>query len=303
MTEPNWALASKKRNLIERARIVQTIRAFFVADDFLEVETPQRIPANAPELHIDPISSGEQWLQTSPELAMKRLLAAGYDNLFQICRVWRDAERGRNHLPEFTLLEWYRPGHDYTALMGDCESLLQVLVPKGTISFQGKDIDLTSPWPRLTVDEAFNRFASCSLQDALASDRFDEILTSEIEPCLGPDPLFMTEYPAEMAALARLSPENPTSAERFELYIGGLELANAFSELTDPVEQRRRFESDETARRATGKPPIELPEPFLSELKTLPKAAGIALGIDRLVMLLTDSPTIDQVVAFAPEQL
>lgn len=303
MTEPNWALASKKRNLIERARIVQAIRAFFVAHDFLEVETPQRIPANAPELHIDPVPSGDRWLQTSPELTMKRLLAAGYDNLFQICRVWRDAERGRNHLPEFTLLEWYRPGHDYTTLMGDCEALLRTLVPEGTINFQGKTIDLSSPWPRLTVAEAFERFASCSLQNALESDRFDEIITSEIEPNLGSAPLFLTEYPAKMAALARLKPDAPNVAERFELYIGGLELANAFSELVDPIEQRQRFEAEEATRRIADKPAIELPEPFLNELTTLPASAGIALGVDRLVMLLTDCPTIDQVVAFTPEQL
>ena len=303
MTEPNWALASKQRNLIERARIVQAIRAFFVALDFLEVETPQRIPANAPELHIDPVASGDHWLQTSPELAMKRLLAAGFGNLFQLCRVWRDGERGRKHLPEFSLLEWYRPGRDYTTLMTDCEQLLLTLVPAGTVDYQGTNIDLAPPWPRLTVAVAFERFASCSLIEALATDRFDEIVTDEIEPQLGMDPIFLTEYPAELAALSRLKPDDQNFAERFELYIGGLELANAFSELTDPIEQRRRFEAEETVRRTTGKPLVNLPEPFLNELVTLPEAAGIALGVDRLIMLLTDSPSIDHVVAFTPEQL
>ena len=303
MTEPNWALASKKRNLIERARIVQTIRAFFVAHDFLEVETPHRIPANAPELHIDPVESGECWLQTSPELAMKRLLAAGYGNLFQLCRVWRDGERGRNHLPEFSLLEWYRSGHDYTTLMTDCEQLLSSLVPTRSITYQEKTIDLTPPWPRLTVAEAFERFSSCGLSQALASDRFDDILTSEIEPQLGTNPVFLTEYPAEMAALSRLKKEDQNISERFELYIGGLELANAFSELTNPAEQRLRFENDEAARRAAGKPAVDLPEPFLNDLSTFTESAGIALGVDRLIMLLTDSLSIDQVVAFTPEQL
>jgi lysyl-tRNA synthetase class 2 len=303
MTEPNWALASKQQNLIQRARIVQAIRAFFVARNFLEIETPQRIPANAPELHIDPLPSEEMWLQTSPELAMKRLLAAGYGNLFQICKVWRDGERGRNHLPEFSLLEWYRPGDDYTTLMSDCEQLLHHLVPTGRINYQGTAIDLTTPWPRLTVAEAFERFSSCTLQETLATGRFDDIMTDEIEPQLGDGPIFVTEYPTEMAALARLKPDDPTCAERFELYIGGIELANAFSELTDPAEQRNRFKTEEQARRAAGKPEIDLPEPFLNELKTMPEAAGIALGVDRLVMLLTDSSSIDQVVAISPEQV
>ncbi len=303
MTEPNWALASKQNNLIERARIVQAIRAFFVARNFLEIETPQRIPANAPELQIDPLPSGKMWLQTSPELAMKRLLAAGYGNLFQICRVWRGGERGRNHLPEFTLLEWYRPGADYTSLMSDCEQLLQQLSPCGAIRYQGRTIDLKIPWPRLTVTEAFEQFASCSLSAALVANRFEEILTTEVEPQLGTDPIFLTEYPAELAALARLKPGDATCAERFELYIGGLEIANAFSELTDPAEQRQRFNADESARRAAGKPAIDLPEPFLAELETMPEAAGSALGVDRLIMLFTDSLTIDQVVAITPEQL
>ena len=303
MTEPNWALASKKRNLIERARIVQAIRAFFVVREFLEVETPHRIPANAPELHIDPVKSGDSWLQTSPELAMKRLLAAGYGNLFQLCRVWRKEERGRNHLPEFSLLEWYRSGHDYTTLMTDCEQLLSSLVPTRSINYQGTTIDLTPPWPRLTVAEAFGRFSNCGLNQALANDRFDDILTSEIEPQLGTNPIFLTEYPSELAALARLKTDDPTCAERFELYIGGLELANAFSELTDPAEQRLRFENDEAARRAAGKSAVELPESFLNELSTFTESAGIALGVDRLIMLLTDSLSIDQVVAFTPEQL
>lgn len=303
MTEQNWALASKQRNLTERARIVQAIRAFFVDGDFLEVETPQRIPANAPELHIDPLPSGEMWLQTSPELAMKRLLAAGYGNIFQICKVWRGAERGHRHLPEFSLLEWYRPDRDYNSLMIDCERLLNTLLPAGRLDYQGTSIDLRAPWQRLTVTEAFERYADCNIDEALATDRFDEIISDEIEPQLGKNPVFLTEYPAAMAALARLKPGDSSRAERFELYIGGLELANAFSELNDPAEQRRRFESDAAARWADGKPAVELPEPFLQELENLPEAAGIALGIDRLIMLMTDCTTIDQVVAFTPERL
>ena len=299
----NWALARKRQNLEKRARILQQVRAFFIDRGFLEVETPCRIPANAPELHIDAVDAGGAVLHTSPELAMKRLLAAGYPDLFQLCQVWRADERGSRHLPGFTLLEWYRRDADYTALMGDCEALLHHLAPAGGFSWQGRAIDLAPPWPRLTVAEAFRRHASCSVEQALSDGRFDEILTAEVEPGLGPGPLFLVDYPAPLAALARLKPDEPAVAERCELYLGGLELANGFSELTDPVEQRRRFNADEQARRAAGKPPRPLPEPYLEELHNLPPCAGIALGIDRLVMLLTDAAEIGEVVAFTPEQL
>jgi lysyl-tRNA synthetase class 2 len=303
MTEQNWALARKQQNLIQRARILQQVRAFFVDRGLLEVETPCRIPANAPEPHIDAIDAGGSVLQTSPELAMKRLLAAGYPDLFQLCRVWRKGERGSRHLPEFTLLEWYRRDADYATLMTDCEALLGHLAPSGQLTWQGTAIDLTPPWPRLSVAEAFRRHASCSIDEALERGCFDEILTLEVEPCLGAGPLFLADYPAELGALARLKPGDPIVAERVELYLGGLELANGFSELTDPTEQRARFAADEAIRRAAGKTPRPLPEPYLKDLPNLPPCAGIALGIDRLVMLLTDTPDIAAAVAFTPEQL
>lgn len=302
--EVNWQLAKRRPALEARARIVQTIRAFFIAKDFLEVETPQRIPVNAPELHIDAVRSGDWALQTSPELCMKRLLAAGYPRIFQICRVWREAERGSRHLPEFTMLEWYRSNADYRALMDDCEALLCNLVPSGVLMVGGKEILLAEPWERLTVSAAFAAYSSTSLEQALADDRFDELLSLEVEPLLGQRrPTFLYDYPAELAALARRKEDAPEIAERFELYIAGLEIANAFSELADPVEQRQRFTADEAARRALGKEPLPLPEKFLSELKNLPPAAGIALGIDRLVILLTGAATIDDVVAFSTEEL
>jgi lysyl-tRNA synthetase class 2 len=303
MSDVNWALARKLDTLKKRARILQQVRAFFVGRGLLEVETPQQIPANAPESQIDAVAAGAWVLQTSPELAMKRLLAAGAPDLFQLSRVWRANERGRRHLPEFTLLEWYRRDADYTALMSDCEALLAHLVPAGRLDWQGSAIDLTPPWPRLSVADAFRRHAGCSADTALAAGRFDELLALEVEPRLGPGPLFMVDYPAPLAALARLKPDDPRVAERCELYLGGLELANGFSELTDPREQRARFVRDEAARRAAGKPPRQLPEPYLAELAALPPCAGMALGIDRLVMLLTDSAALDEVVAFTPEQL
>lgn len=304
MSEPNWALSRKRQRLTERAQIIQSIRSFFIDRGYLEVETPHRIPANAPEPHIDAIASGTCALHTSPELAMKRMLAAGYEQLFQICRVWREGERGQFHLPEFTLLEWYRGGIDYNALMNECMELLFVLLPEGKLNRGGRTIDLTMPWHKLTVTEAFTQYASMDLNQALASDCFEEILTGEVEPHLGKEkPTFLTEYPSSLAALARSKPGEPKVAERFELYIDGLELANAFSELTDAKEQRRRFEKDEELRRTAGKTPYPLPEKFLAELENMPEAAGIALGLDRLIMLITEAEKIDDVVAFGPDDL
>ncbi len=304
MSDPNWGLLKKKHHLNERARMMQTIRAFFVENAFLEVDTPYRIPCNAPEAHIDQVTSCGQVLHTSPELCMKRLLAADYERIFQLCHCWRAGERGQRHLSEFTMLEWYRAKADYTHLMDDCEKLLRALCPQGTLSYQGTAITLQEPFERLPLSEAFHRYAPMTLAETLEKECFDEIYSQHIEPNLGQQrPTFITHYPAEMAALARLCPKDPDHAERFELYIAGMELANAFSELNDPVEQRQRFIAEQALREQMGKRPSLLPEPFLQELEHLPPSAGIALGIDRLMMILTDSATIDEVVAFTPEML
>ena len=302
--DPNWALTRKRLNLEKRARILHRIRAFFMEAGYLEVSTPHRVPANAPESYIDPVGSEGWYLHTSPELCMKRLLAAGYERIFQICPCWRGQERGSRHLPEFTMLEWYRTDIDYNSLMDECEALLTSLVPDGTLRWQGQTLRLESPWERLTVSEAFHRYGSVSLEQALATETFDEVIAFEIEPKLGCErPTFLTEYPGSLAALARRKPGQPEVAERFELYVLGMELANAFSELTDASEQRQRFEAEESRRQAAGKPPYPLAEKFLTELPLMPESAGIALGLDRLVMLLTDANTIDEVVAFTPEEL
>lgn len=235
---------------------------------------------------------------------MKRLLAADYGHIFQISHCWRDAERGDRHLPEYSMLEWYRPDTDYTQLMEDCEQLLRVLASEDTINYQQQTINLAPPWPRLTVAEAFGQFSSVPLEEALERDLFDQIISLEIEPKLPTDtPVFLTEYPRSHASLARTCPANPAIAERFELYLGGLELANAFSELTDSEEQEKRFLAEEQLRIDVGKAPYPLAKKFLTELATLPSAAGIALGMDRLVMLLCDCNRIDDVVSFTPEQL
>ena len=272
------------------------------------METPIRIPAPAPETHIDAQPSGSWFLQTSPELCMKRLLAAGYPRIFQICKCFRRNERGRRHLPELTLLEWSTAGTNYNGLMAQCEALFgsvaRVAGSGDMLRYHGQRIDLTPPWPRLTVAEAFDRLSSVSVEEALKENRFDEVMGLDIEPQLGIDkPVFLYDYPAACGALARLKPEDCRLAERFELYIGGLELCNAFTELTDPTEQRLRFEEERKMRRLAGKSVTPMPAKFLSALKEMPAAAGNALGIDRLVMLFADTTEIDDVVAFTPEEL
>ncbi|KAF0221705.1 MAG: lysyl-tRNA synthetase class [Geobacteraceae bacterium] len=304
----NWPLARRRSALQARARIIQEIRRFFNGEGYLEVETPLRIPAPAPESHIDAVPSGAWFLHTSPELCMKRMLAAGYGRIFQICHCWRDGERGSLHLPEFTMLEWYRIDADYRDMMDDCEALVRAVAHimgfGNTIRCMDGEISLNGPWERLRVGEAFERYGGMSMEEALERDLFDEIMVRDIEPQLGiGKPTFICDYPAARGALARLQENNPVVAERFELYIGGLELANAFSELTDAVEQKRRFLAEEEYRRSQGRPPYPLPGNFLDELSNMPPSAGIALGVDRLVMVLLNAESIDEVVAFTPEEL
>ena len=297
-----------KRNLKLRARIIQSVRQFFIANDYLEVETPYRIPSPAPEAHIDAEISGRWFLHASPELCMKRLLASGYDRIFQICKCFRQKERGRRHLPEMTLLEWYTVGHNYLNMMEQCEELIGFLGRQiglgDCLFYQGKNIDLKAPWPRMSVGNAFDRFAPISMEEALSQNRFDDVLACDVEPNLGLEkPLFLYDFPAKCASLARLKADNPSIAERFELYIGSMELCNAFSELTETAEQIKRFEQEQSIRSRSGKSIFPLPEKFIQSLPLMPEAAGNALGLDRLVMLFTDTTTIDDVVAFIPEEL
>jgi elongation factor P--(R)-beta-lysine ligase len=301
-------MTSQHKNLFLRAGVIKSIRGFFEARGFLEVETPQRIPANAPEEHIEPYTSGELYLHTSPEICMKRLLCRGHDKIFQICRCWRSGERGSKHVPEFTMLEWYRANSNYYDLMKDCEELLlhvtEVCCSAKTIYYNTKPIAVDKGVVTISVAEAFKNFCDVGMEDAVRDGSFDERMVTQIEPALVQDkPVILMDYPIEMAALARSKSGNPSVAERFELYAGGLELANGFSELNDPVVQRDRFSSANLKRTGAGLPPLPTPEPFLQELATMPPSAGIALGIDRLVMLFADTNTIDDVIAFTPEQL
>jgi len=297
-----------KSRLYTRAEVIQSIRTFFIDREYLEVETPVLIPAPAPEANIDAIKTPNGFLHTSPELCMKRLLSQGYSQIFQICKCFRDSERGHLHLPEFTMLEWYSAGADYYELMDECrEMALHVTSELGTgdrFEYQGKGIDLSGEWERITVKEAFSKYAGITPEEAIESGNFDEIMVTQIEPSLDKStPVFLYDYPASLAALSRIKKDDAEVAERFELYIGGLELANAFSELTDHVEQRERFLEEEKKRKKAGKAEYPFPERFIHDLEHMPPSAGIAFGIDRFVMLLTDSATIDEVVTFTPEKL
>jgi len=302
------AFSNRKPLLLLRARIVQSVREFFISRDYLEIETPQLIPAPAPEAHIESIPVGDRYLHASPELCMKRLLAKGFHRIFQIARCFREGERGDLHLPEFSLLEWYRTGIDYHDLMDECEALFLFLAQKlgrGTgLHCRGLDIDLNTPWERLSVETAFERFATIPLDQALLNNHFDPVIVNDIEPNLGiKTPTFLYDYPASLAALARLKPGSPSVAERFEIYVAGIELANGFSELNDPLEQRRRFKKELKQRVSLGRRVSPMPEKFLKDLSNMPETAGIALGLDRLVMIFGDARTIDEVVAFTPEEV
>ena len=239
--------------------------------DFLEVETPLRCPSIIPEAHIDPMTSQGEYLQASPELCMKRLLARGVDKIFQICKCFRQGERGQRHLPELTLLEWYAVHQTYEDLMTQCQGLLrhiaQGLGSPGCLVYQDTSLDLANAFERMTVAGAFERFSNVSLNQALDAGCFDEIISFDIEPHLGTSrPCFLYDYPISMASLSAVHPEKPDTAQRFEMYAAGIELANGFTELTDPELQRKRFERENELRVRQGKTKLPLPEAFLSDL-------------------------------------
>jgi lysyl-tRNA synthetase class 2 len=301
-------LARRKPNLRRRALIYEYIRDFFKERDFLEVDTPIRSPAIAPEEFITPFRSEDWFFAASPELYMKRLLAAGYEKIFQLSHSFRRGERGRWHNPEFTMLEWYRAGADYSQIIADIEEIVTTVAGRlgfkhDRIEYQGQAIDIKSPWPRLTVRDAFLRAAGWDSVYKPDSLRFDKDFVLKVLPSFSPlRPTVMMDYPAPMASLARLKSDNPRVAERAEVFIGGLELANAYSELTDAIEQEKRFrEVIEKLQKERGQT-MPLPEKFLKALAHLPECAGVALGIDRLVMLFCDASSIDDAMAFTEEE-
>jgi lysyl-tRNA synthetase class 2 len=300
-----------------RARLLQSVRRFFNDRGYTEVETPYAVRTPGEEVHlqafrterVDPYGERESlWLHTSPEFAMKRLLAQGSGPIFQLARVWRNGEASDRHLHEFTLLEWYRPHATLSDLMDETEALLRATLPPGACDL--------SHFERLTMAEAFTRHAGCDLlatagdAPALAAqagtrlrdgedweDLFFRLLLERIEPVIGQaHPTFLTHWPAAQAALARRDPADPRVAERFELYASGLELANAFVELTDAAEQRSRFLHDRARRHGlNGGPDWDIDEALLAALPQMPPCAGIALGFDRLAMLATGADDIRDV--------
>jgi lysyl-tRNA synthetase class 2 len=339
MTQPNppwWRpdIFARRRPMLEmRTRLTAATRAFFAERDFLEVDTPalQISPGLEPHLTAfatEIVASDRQsrhtlYLHTSPEFAMKKLLAAGLPRIFQLAHVFRDGERASTHHPEFTMLEWYRPG-DYAGIIEDATQLMAHLAKvagRSRVSWRDIECDLAAEPETITVRAAFARHAdglellsTAGDVDALTrqagrigvrvaeGDRWDDlalrILAERIEPALGAGrPAFLTEYPAEMASLARLKPGDPTVAERVELYVCGLELANGFSELTDAEEQRRRFTADMNLKEQLYGVRYPLDEDFLAALAHgIPDSAGMALGFDRLVMLLTGAEHIEDVL-------
>ncbi len=298
-----------------RAAFFSSVRSFFTQHDFLEVDTPIRQPVIIPESNIEPIAAEGNYLQTSPELCMKRLLASGCERIFQICPCFRKGESGRHHLEEFTMLEWYRSGATYLDLMKDCEELFVYILRQLGRQFPVDHIlpgeslviheDALAPgmqWERLTVTEAFEQYSPSPLDAVMQENTFDEILVEYVEPQLGRNaPVFLYDYPIELASLARKKRGNERLAERFELYWQGLELANGFSELTDSKEQHSRFQ-DEIARiEKDNRKSSGMPERFLKSLENLEEAAGIALGLDRLFMLVIGKKSLREAVTFAPE--
>lgn len=328
--------AARMPHLRARGEALRAIRRHFEAAGFAEVDTPalQISPGLEPHLRafattLDEPGAGPRsfFLHTSPEFTMKKLLAAGVPKLFQLGHAFRNGERGATHHPEFTLLEWYRAGATYLDLMTDCEKLLLVAIEAtggDRFAWKGRTADPRRPWHRITVAGAFAEYCGIDLlvtapdpeRPSLAlladaakplgiaphagddwEDLFFRIFLEHIEPKLGIGaPAILTDYPIAMAALARAKPEDPRLAERFEVYVGGLELANGFSELRDPAEQRRRFERDRARKRARYGEAYPIDDDFLAALGAMPPSAGIALGFDRLVMLATGAERIDDVL-------
>lgn len=323
-THPNdWPPSATRAHLQLRAQLLQRLRAFFAERDVLEVETPLLSSAAAtdPQLHSfstrytgpGAASGRTLYLHTSPEFPMKRLLAAGSGPIYQLCKAFRDGEAGRRHNPEFSLLEWYRPGYDHHRLMDEVAELVRyaledrlVLTATETLTYEDAFLKYTGLNP-LTASGA--QLAACARHHGIATTDLgidavdawrDVLLTHLVEPHLGQGHLsFLYDYPASQAALARLRPDQPSVAQRFELYLQGIELANGYHELGDAHEQRRRHDRDLATRAAQGLPQVPPDERLLAALAHgLPDCAGVALGVDRLVMLAAGAHSLAEVMAF-----
>lgn len=325
-----------KNNFETRIKIVKLIREFFWSQNFLEAETPiaARLPGQEPYLNPIPVIFHEldgaetrMYLQTSPEFALKKILAAGYEKIFQICKCFRDYEQfGGNHNTEFTMIEWYRAPGTLEDIMDDTEKLFKYVAEKLGISeveYKNKKVNVTGEWERLSMREVWKKYVGVELNDYLTSEKmaelaqargltaengepyedlFFKIFLNEIEPKLGMEkPIMIYDYPEQMCSLSRLSKNDPRYAERFELYIGGLELANAFGELTDAVEQKKRLEADKEKRARLGKETWSVDPDFINAIKQIgsvnfSSVGGIALGIDRMIMLFIGAKDINEVI-------
>jgi lysyl-tRNA synthetase class 2 len=316
-------LAGRRSALEARSRVVRAARAWFEAEGFLEVETPARVRAPGQEIHLDALPSGDRWLVTSPEYHMKRLLGAGFERIVQLGKAWRAGEVGPHHQPEFLIAEWYRAGAPLPAVADDCEALVRVAARAA--GAPPLELDLSGPFERTTVREVVERHAGIELfgdesADALAAkargagvdvtgrtswdDVFFQLWLDRVEPRLGRGrPTFVFDWPAPLGALARRKTDDPRLVERFELYANGLELANAFGELTDAAEQRARFIDELATRARMGKAVYDLDERLLEALPHMRPTSGVALGMDRLVMLVLGATDIRDVVAFADDEL
>ncbi|MET0283318.1 MAG: EF-P lysine aminoacylase EpmA [Polyangiales bacterium] len=302
----------KQRRLFARARVASVVREFFDSRGFLEVETPLVVPSPGLDVHLDAVSvqtrGGERFLITSPEYQMKRLLAGGLEHIYQLAKCFRNEEHGERHQPEFTMLEWYRAYSGVEAMMRDTEELVcevaYALNGKPYLETSKGKIDVEPPWPRVTVREAFARFAQVDVKE-LDDATFYQLLVDKVEPALADmGALFLTDYPARMASLARKKPDDDSVAERFEAYVGGLELCNGFGELTDPDEQRARLVADQQERTKLGKPVYPIDERFLTALSEgVPPSGGNALGFDRLLMLALGAQSIEDVIAIPASRL
>ncbi|MBV1799376.1 EF-P lysine aminoacylase EpmA [Siccirubricoccus sp. G192] len=345
MRTPAWhpdSLADRLPFLRRRARLTAETRAFLTGRGYMEVETPCLVPVPGMEVHLHAFRSeyiphlgvGERrvlWLRTSPELALKRLLVAGAGPVFELARVWRNGEAGPRHAPEFTMLEWYRPGLGLAGLMDEAEALVRAVCPP-RVAHEGVETDLSLPFERVTVAEAFSRWCNgldilstvtpagegdaAALQAAAAraglppragegwEDLFFRLLLERVEPRLGRGcASFLTHWPAPQAALARRDPADPRAALRFELFAAGLELANAFDELTDAAEQRARFHHDVAERHRLHGEGWPVDEDFLAALEHgMPAGSGIALGFDRLAMLASGARRIADVLWLPMDQ-
>ncbi len=320
----NWRPSASLQQLQKRAKIIQTIRHFFIDRGLLEVETPTLSQAGVTDIHLfcfktnfigPEISSAKQnclglplYLQTSPEFHMKRLLSAGSGSIFQISKAYRNEESGRFHNPEFTLLEWYQVGFDHFLLMDEMDLLLQLVLNSETArrcTYQDAFLEVLNVDPlTANLKELKEAGSELNLGDVIDNETDKDTILQllfcvAIEPVIALyKPCFIYNFPASQAALARISPDDPRVAERFEVYYKGIELANGFHELSDATEQLTRFQEDNRLRRLKGLEEMPIDQHFISSLKSLPDCAGVALGIDRLVMLATEQTHIDDVLSF-----